>query len=103
MADNGFMIVLDQDFGELPCVWNRFFTDAVLNEGFLEQGVSTIFFVGEDGAQVAGGPVCGSNGVPEPTGHQRQTDIEHGLRRERGRGCAVLLSPLPHGLELLCG
>ena len=69
------MIVLDQDFGELPCIWDRFFADAVLNEGFLEQGVSAIFFIGEDGAQVAGGPVCGSNGVPEPAGHQRQTDI----------------------------
>ena len=69
------MIVLDQDFGELPCVWDRFFADEVLNEGFLEQGVSAIFFIGEDGTQVAGGPVCGSNGVLEPTGHQRQTDI----------------------------
>lgn len=29
--------------------------------------------------------------------------IEHGLRGERGRGCAVLLSPLPHGLELFSG
>ena len=75
MADNGFMIVLNQDFGELPCVWDRFFADAVLNEGFLEQGVSAIFFIGEDGAQVAGGSVCGSNGVPESAGHQRQTDI----------------------------
>ena len=71
MTDNGFMIVLDQDFGELLCVWNRFFADAVLNEGFLEQGVSAIFFIGEDGVQVAGGLVCGSNGVPEPAGHQR--------------------------------
>ena len=29
--------------------------------------------------------------------------IELGLRGERGRCCAVLLSPLPHGLKLLCG
>ena len=29
--------------------------------------------------------------------------FEHGLRGERGRGCAVLLSPLPHGLELFSG
>ena len=29
--------------------------------------------------------------------------IELGLRGERGRDCAILLSPFLYGLELLCG
>ena len=48
-ADDGFMVVLDQDLGELSGVFDDLLTDAVLDEGFLQKHVTAVFLVLQDG------------------------------------------------------
>lgn len=62
------MVVLNEDLGKLPCIQYCFFADTILDEGFLKQGVSAVFFIGEDGAQVAGGPFRRSGSVADTAG-----------------------------------
>ena len=74
-ADNSFMVVLNEDFGKLPCIQYCFFADTILDEGFLKQGVPAVFFVGEDGAQVAGGPFRRPGSIADTAGLQRLADV----------------------------
>jgi hypothetical protein len=42
------MVVLYQRLGELPRVPDHLLADAVLDKGFLEQDIPTVFLIGED-------------------------------------------------------
>ena len=74
-ADDSFMVVLNEDLGKLPCIQYCFFADTILDEGFLKQGVPAVFFVGEDGAQVAGGPFRRPGSIADTAGLQRLADV----------------------------
>ena len=54
--DDGFMVILNQIHGQLPGILDNLFTDTVLNECFLEQNVTAIFFIKEDRPQVRSCP-----------------------------------------------
>ena len=74
-ADDSFMVVLNEDLGKLPCIQYCFFADTILDEGFLKQGVPAVFFIGEDGAQVAGGPFRRPGSIADTAGLQRLADV----------------------------
>ena len=74
-ADDSFMVVLNEDFGKLPCIQYCFFADTILDEGFLKQSVPAVFFIGEDGAQVAGGPFRRPGSIADTAGLQRLADV----------------------------
>ena len=50
------MVIANEILGKLPGIGNHLLTDAVLNKCFLEQGIPTVFFVGQDAFDVGDYP-----------------------------------------------
>ena len=57
VADNGLVVILDEDFVQLSGVWNHFLADAVLDKSFLKQGIPTVFLVGQNALDIGNYPL----------------------------------------------
>ena len=57
VADNGLVVILDEDFVQLSRVWNHFLADAVLDKSFLKQGIPTVFLVGQNTLDIGNYPL----------------------------------------------
>ena len=51
------MVIANEILGKLPGIGNHLLADAVLNKRFLEQGVPTVFLVGQDALNVGNYPL----------------------------------------------
>ena len=68
------MVVLNQIHRKLSGIFDNLFTDTILNECFLEQDVTAVFFVREDRPQIRSCPFHCSCRILEAAGFQGLLD-----------------------------